>query len=136
MRLTFLALPAFLALATPSQLSAADDPSWKSTTEKASYALGASFGKTLKQNGAEIDPEGYTKAHKEGRAGGKLLLTDEQIRETVIAFQTEVRAKSLEKVKKEGETFMRENKKKEGVVTTPSGLQYQVMTKGTGKLPA
>jgi FKBP-type peptidyl-prolyl cis-trans isomerase FklB len=136
MRFTIIALPALLALATPSVVSAADEAPWKSSTEKASYALGASFGKTLKQNGAEIDTEVYMKALKEGLSGAKLLLTDEQIRETVVAFQTEVRAKNLEKLKKEGEAFLRENKKKEGVVTTPSGLQYQVMTKGTGKLPA
>ena len=131
MRFTPLAL---VALVSTWTLSAADSP-FKSTKEKASYALGANIGKTLGQNGAEIDLDIYMKALKDGMSGAPLQLTDEQIRETIMAFQADLRTKSMEKNKKEGEEFLRENKKKEGIVTTPSGLQYQVVTKGTGKLP-
>ncbi|HXJ59731.1 MAG TPA: FKBP-type peptidyl-prolyl cis-trans isomerase [Verrucomicrobiae bacterium] len=123
-----------LALASSWTLSAADTP-FKSSKEKASYALGANIGKQLKQNGADIDTDIYMKALKEGLSGAPLQLTDEQIRETLMAFQTELRSKTLEKNKKDGDDFLRENKKKEGIVSTPSGLQYQIVTKGSGKMP-
>src|SRR5262249_32123356 len=100
-----------------------------------SYALGANIGKTLKQNNAEIDLDVYMKALKDGMSGGKLLLTDEQISETIRAFQMELRTKTLEKNKKDGDEFLAKNKTKEGILATPSGLQYQIITKGTGKIP-
>ena len=116
-------------------LSAADESPFKSSKEKASYALGMNIGKYLRQNNAEIDIDVYMKALKEALNGGNLLLTDQQVHETLTAWQTELRAKSLEKGKKEGAAFLAENKKKEGIVTTPSGLQYKIEVKGTGKIP-
>ena len=129
------ALTALLGLSITLSLPAAEESPFKSTKEKASYALGMNIGKQLRQNGAEIDTEIYVKALKEAMSGGKLLLTDEQVRETLMAFQTELRTKTLDKNKKDGETFLAENKKKEGIVTTASGLQYKIETKGTGKIP-
>jgi FKBP-type peptidyl-prolyl cis-trans isomerase len=128
-------LTALLGLSIALSLSAAEESPFKSTKEKASYALGMNIGKQLRQNGAEIDVEIYTKGLKEALSGGKLLLTDEQVRETLMAFQTELRTKTLDKNKKDGETFLVENKKKEGIITTASGLQYKIETKGTGKVP-
>ena len=93
------------------------------------------IGKQLRQNNADIDTEVYMKALKEALGGGKLLLTDDQVRETLTTWQTELRTKTQEKNKKDGEDFLAANKKKEGVVTTASGLQYKIETKGTGKLP-
>jgi len=116
-------------------LFAAEDSPFKTSMDKASYALGANIGKQLKQNNAEVNVDIYMNGLKDGMTGGKVLLTDEQIRETLMTFQTELRSKTLEKNKKDGENFLAANKKKEGVITTPSGLQYQVMTKGTGKIP-
>ncbi|HYV30345.1 MAG TPA: FKBP-type peptidyl-prolyl cis-trans isomerase [Candidatus Binatia bacterium] len=137
-----LALIAGLALGSALSLGAADDTPFKSPKEKASYALGMNMGKQLRQGDADIDTEIYMKALKEALSGGKLLLTDEQMREALMALSTEIRAKSAEKSKregeknkKEGEAFLAENKKKEGIITTASGLQYRVETKGTGKIP-
>jgi FKBP-type peptidyl-prolyl cis-trans isomerase FklB len=136
-----LALIALLGLSTALTLSAAEEP-FKTTKEKASYALGMNIGKQLRQNNAEIDTEIYMKALKEALAGGKLLLTDEQVRETLTSWQTELRSKSQEKNKKEGEDFLAANKKKEGIKVHPVKLgtntyelQYKIETKGTGKLP-
>jgi len=128
-------LIALLAVSLAARSFAADDSPFKSAKEKASYALGMNIGKQLRQRNADIDTDIYMKALKEALNGGKLLLTDDQVRETLMAWQTELRTKSLEKGKKEGEVFLNENKKKEGVVTTPSGLQYKIETKGTGKIP-
>jgi FKBP-type peptidyl-prolyl cis-trans isomerase len=134
MRLSFIAVLA-LAATWSLPVTAADDSPFKSSKEKASYALGANIGKQLKQNNADIDTDVYMKALKEALSGGKVLMTDEQIRETLMAFQTELRTRTLDKNKKDGDAFLAENKKKEGIVTTPSGLQYQVVTKGSGKVP-
>jgi len=128
-------LTVLLGVSIALSLPAAEESPFKSTKEKASYAFGLAVGKQLKQMGAEIDPEIYMKALKEAMSGAKPLLTDEQARETIMAVQAEGRTKSLEKNKKEGEAFLAENKKKEGIITTASGLQYKIETKGTGKIP-
>jgi FKBP-type peptidyl-prolyl cis-trans isomerase len=128
-------LTALLSLSIILSLPAAEESPFKSTKEKASYALGMTIGKQIRQIGAEIDAGIYMKALQEAMSGGKPLMTDEQARETLMALQAEARTKTLEKNKKDGETFLAENKKKEGVVTTASGLQYKIETKGTGKIP-
>lgn len=114
-------------------LSAAD-PAPYTEENKASYALGLNIGKQLKQNDAEIDLDTYLRGLKDGMAG-KATMTDEDIRATLTAWQQGMRTKGLDKKKKEGETFLAANKTKEGITTTASGLQYKVLTKGTGKLP-
>jgi FKBP-type peptidyl-prolyl cis-trans isomerase FklB len=69
-------------------------------------------------------------------------MTEQEVNETLTAFQKEMAAQQaernkilVEKNKKEGEIFLAENKKKEGVVTLPSGLQYKVIKEGTGETP-
>jgi len=123
------ALSAGIAL----NLSAAD-PTPYTEANKASYALGLNIGKQLKQNDAEIDIDTYLRGLKDGMAG-KATMTDEDIRATLTAWQQGMRTKGLDKKKKEGEAFLAANKAKEGITTTPSGLQYKILTKGTGKLP-
>ncbi len=128
------ALAALLGLGLAFNLSAADESPFKTPGEKASYALGLNIGKQLRQNGAEIDTEIYMKALKDGIAG-KGVMSDEQIRETLMAFQTDLRNRTLDKNKKEGAAFLEANKKNAGVVTTASGLQYKISTAGKGKTP-
>ena len=72
----------------------------------------------------------------------KTLLSDKEAQEVMMTFQKEQMAKLNEnarklgeKNKKEGETFLAENKKKPGVVTLPSGLQYKILKEGTGRNP-
>src|SRR5260370_11016395 len=74
--------------------------------------------------------------------GKNNLMIDKEIEETMMRFSAQVRAKAQEKQKeageknrKEGEAFLAENKKKDGVKNTPSGLQYKVITMGTGPKP-
>jgi FKBP-type peptidyl-prolyl cis-trans isomerase len=128
-------LTALLGLSVALSLPAAEESPFKSTKEKGSYALGMNIGKSFRQNNIEVDMEIFLKAFKDALSGGKLLMTDEQMREAGMAMQTEARTKSLEKNKKDGEAFLAENKKKEGIITTASGLQYKIETKGTGKIP-
>jgi FKBP-type peptidyl-prolyl cis-trans isomerase FklB len=114
----------------------------QSQKDKVSYIIGMDIGTNLKRQAIDINPEILFRGIKDGHSGNKPLLTEQEIRDTMAAFQKEMKAKqdemmkiSGEKNKKEGETFLAENKKKEGVVTLPSGLQYKVMKKGAGKKP-
>ncbi len=127
----------FLALAqapAPSKFT--------SSTDKISYAIGADIANSFKRQNMEINVELLTKAFKDAYSGGEVLMTEQEIRETITAFQQEMRAKMQEKIKAEAEknlkdetTFLAENAKKEGVVALESGLQYKVITKGSGPTP-
>ncbi len=138
-----------LGLALAISAGAAEDPAkkpadsgpFKTPKEKNSYMLGVNLGKQLKQNDVEVDYDVYMRGLKDAIAG-KELLNEEQFREAMMAFQQEIREKTMakrkvdsEKARKSGEEFLAENKKKEGITTTASGLQYKVETKGTGKVP-
>jgi FKBP-type peptidyl-prolyl cis-trans isomerase len=83
------------------------------------------------------------KGMKDALAGGKLLMSDEELRKTMGEFQKEMQQKQAtakaaagENNKKEGEAFLAQNKKKEGVVTLKSGLQYKILKAGKGKKPS
>ena len=108
---------------------------FKDEKDKASYALGLNIGKQLKQNDADIDVDIYLRGLKDGMAGNTNVMSDEEIRGTLMAWQTNLRTRGLEKKKKEGAAFLAENKKKEGVMSTPSGLQYKILTRGSGPIP-
>jgi len=109
---------------------------------KVSYGIGMSLGADFKAQGIEIDPEVMVQAIKDVTAGGKTLMTEEEVRKVITDFQKELVAKQEAKAKeggiknlKDGEAFLAENSKKPGVITLPSGLQYKVEKKGTGKKP-
>ncbi len=114
----------------------------KDQKDKVSYSIGINLGTSFKKQSVDISPEILLMGLKDALSGGKLLLTEEQAAEVMQKFQTEMMTKqaemkkaSTEKNKKAGETFLAENKKKEGVKALPSGLQYKVMKGGTGKTP-
>jgi len=140
MKLRFMAL---LGAGAALNLAAADStPPLKDAKEKASYSIGASIGKNFKNQGADLNLETVFQGMKDAVEGKKSLLTDQEIQETMMSFSSQMRAKAQEKQKeageknrKEGEAFLAENKKKDGVKTTPSGLQYKVITMGAGPKP-
>ena len=114
------------------------------TTQKAkfSYALGMNLGASFKKQSVPVDPNILARGIKDALAGGKTALTEEQARAVLMEVQTEVRKKQQEEMqaageasKKEGATFLADNKSKDGIVTLPSGLQYKVLTQGTGPKP-
>jgi FKBP-type peptidyl-prolyl cis-trans isomerase FklB len=121
---------------------AADAPALKTTQDKVSYSIGLSVGRNLKTQEIEVDLDTFTLGLRDGMAGDKQQLSDDEIREVMFAYQMERRAKQVEahnKVatanKKQGDDFLASNKKKKGVKTTASGLQYKVIKVGTGKAP-
>ena len=125
----------------------------KTQKDKASYAVGMNVGRglgaNLRQQSVEFDQAILLRGFKDALAGGKLLLTDDEAKAVLTQLQTEVRARQQEKMKveqekmkaaadenkKEGAEFLAANKTKEGVVTLPSGLQYKILTEGTGPKP-
>jgi FKBP-type peptidyl-prolyl cis-trans isomerase FklB len=129
------ALTALVGISLALSLQAAEETPFKNSKDKASYAIGVNWGKQLRQMDAEIDPEVLTKALKDALKGDKSLLTDEQIRETLMTFQQDSRTRMSDKNRKGGQDFLIANKGKEGIVTTASGLQYKIETKGAGKIP-
>jgi FKBP-type peptidyl-prolyl cis-trans isomerase len=140
MKSIFVAFAAVLLLAGP--VSGADEMILKSQKDKVSYTIGVFSGKNLKQQTVDVNPDIMMKGVKDALSGGKLLLTDQEMQEVMTALQkdltakqTEIRKTVGEQNKKEGETFLAENKKKEGVKTLPNGLQYKVIKEGTGKTP-
>jgi FKBP-type peptidyl-prolyl cis-trans isomerase FklB len=114
------------------------------TTEKdkQSYAIGLNVGQSLHRDGIVVDPKILVQGLKDAMAGGKVLLTDDQIKTVMTDLRNQVRqeqeAKRLaaaETNKKEGAAFLAANATKPGVVTLPSGLQYKILVAGTGPKP-
>lgn len=125
-----------------SQVHAAENLLLKTQKDKVSYIIGMDIGNNFKKQSVDIDPDILVKGMKDALSGANALLTEQEIRETMAVFQKEMMAKQEElskklgeKNKKEGISFLTENKKKEGVKTLPSGLQYKVVKAGTGKKP-
>lgn len=114
------------------------------TTEKdkQSYAIGLNVGKSLHRDGVEIEPKVLLQGLQDALAGGKVLLTDDEIKTVMTDLQNQVRqqqeAKRLaaaETNKTTGAAFLTANASKPGVVALPSGLQYKILTAGTGPKP-
>jgi FKBP-type peptidyl-prolyl cis-trans isomerase FklB len=131
-----------LAMSLHTALAADEKPALKDQKEKVSYSIGMSIGGSLKMQGAEVDVDTIAKAIKDTLAGSPTLLTQQEMQETLRAWQMESRNKRMEQMKvqgeenkKKGEAFLAENAKKPGVIVLPSGLQYKVLTSGTGKSP-
>ena len=121
-----------------SQVYGQEKLALKNQKERVSYIIGMDIGSNLKKQSIDVDPNILAKGMKDALYGEKPLLTEQEIQETMLAFQKEIMAKQAEigkKNKAEGEAFLSENKQKEGVKTLPSGLQYKVIKAGTGKVP-
>lgn len=124
------------------QVVAEETQTLKTEKEKLSYSIGMEIGSNLKRQAIDVEVDLLLKGLRDGFSGGKTLLSPEEVRKVLTTFQKEMMAKQKEeakvlgeKNKKEGEAFLAENKKKPGVVTLPSGLQYKVIKAGTGKKP-
>jgi len=124
---TLLLLP---ALATAQQKAAP-----KTQKQKVSYTIGLDVGKNMKRQKLDVDIPQLARGIQDGISDAKPVLSDSEMQEVMTVFQKEVLARMAEKNKKDGEAFLAENKNKPGVKTLPSGLQYKVLTEGSGKTP-
>jgi FKBP-type peptidyl-prolyl cis-trans isomerase FklB len=135
--------PAPNAPAPKGQAGQPENSPFKTPKETQSYALGMNIGDTLHRQSVDVDMTLFVQGMKDAMAGSKTALTEEQATSALMQLQTEVRAKAEEKQKQlaatnktEGDAFLAANKAKPGVVTTASGLQYKILTPGTGPKPA
>ena len=141
-----------LAMAMVAGVAAAQDaPALKAERDKVSYALGMDLGNQLKKLSIDVDPAVFGQGLKDSLSGSKTLLTEEEVRAAIAGLQADIKRRTAEAMKgtsnqallalqaeenkKAGEAFLAENKKKEGVVTLPSGLQYKILKAGEGKKP-
>ena len=104
--------------------------------DKVSYALGIGIGRQLADMGAnDIVTEDFAAAMKDVLTGAQLQIDETEAQAMVQEYLQRKGEERLKNVKAEGEAFLADNAKKEGVVTLPSGLQYQVLQEGNGKSP-
>lgn len=113
----------------------------KSEKDKLSYAMGMDLAGQLKANAVDVDPAVFAKGMQDLFAG-KTLLTDNEAKAVIAALQKTMFVKRTNELQsagaknqKEGEAFLAANKTKPGVVALPSGVQYKVVTNGTGPKP-
>jgi len=123
---------------TAATAATAATSSFKSETEKRSYAIGLTISDSFK-NRPEFDGDAVISGFNDG-IKGNAKLTDQEKQEVVTAYQTEVQARREKEFRavaaknlEEGKTFLASNKKQPGVITTATGLQYEVISSGKGK---
>ncbi|MDH4161219.1 MAG: FKBP-type peptidyl-prolyl cis-trans isomerase [Nitrospirota bacterium] len=136
-----------LCLIAPAAI-AAEKGKFKTKKEQLSYSLGYDMATNFKRTELDVDPAMIMQGMKDAQAG-KPKMSEEEMREVLMEAQQKFRTKQQElmakqqeqrksqgeKNKKEGEAFLEENKKKPGIVTLPSGLQYKMLVEGKGKSP-
>ncbi len=104
--------------------------------DKLSYALGMSMASNMKQSGLDcINVDDFASAIKSVFNGEKMQMTPEEAQNAINEFFAKQKTEVMSKNKKAGEEFLAQNKSKEGVQTTASGLQYKVLVAGTGAKP-
>lgn len=138
-----------LAFVLPGALAQDEQPAFQTNIEKASYLIGRNIGETIKEDDLGLDVDILVTALRESLEGKESKISDEEAEEVMMAFQQMMeqkmaakeaeRAKEMaavgEKNKVEGPKFLAENKKREGVKETESGLQYEVLKEGSGAKP-
>ncbi len=116
--------------------------SLKTETDKFSYVIGTQLGRNFKKQGIEIRVEPLMQGLTDAMKGTELILTQDQMQQVMMSFQRRMEAEQQERQKAggainlaEGNAFLEKNKKNKGVKELPSGLQYKIIKKGTGKTP-
>lgn len=120
----------------------AEDAAPKTDKDKISYSIGFGMGSNLKNQGVDVDADKLSKGIKDGLTGAKPVMSPADMDKTMTDLRTKMMAQQQEKMKSvgaknkaDGEAFLAKNKTAAGVKTLPSGLQYQVIKAGTGKMP-
>src|SRR5437868_8404766 len=112
-------------------------PQLKDQKDKVSYSIGLNIGFNLGRQNVQVNPDVLAAGIKDAIAG-KTQLNADQVKEVMATFEKDMQQKQKaagEKNASEGAKFLEENKKKEGVKTTASGLQYKAIKEGTGAQP-
>ena len=138
----------FVSLGMASPLAAQTSTTPKTDKEKLGYALGVDVGSTLKSQPIDFDTPSFLAAVKDSLTGGQMAMTPDQVKEVLTDFSNKMRAKAAAaqgsaaadpsaagKNKATGAVFLAANKSKPGVQTLPDGLQYKVVSEGSGPSP-
>lgn len=130
-----------IAIALPSL--AADTSELKTEKEKVSYSIGFSLGSNFKRQSVDVDIEQLIRGMNDAINNRAAILSAKEQRDVMTAYQKKQndkmaskQGKTAAKNKKAGNQFLSENKRKPGVVTLKSGLQYKVIVEGKGPKPA
>jgi FKBP-type peptidyl-prolyl cis-trans isomerase FklB len=122
---------------------AAQHPVLTNNTDTISYIIGADIARSFKTNEVVVNYDMMNVGIQDGLKGADTLFSQEQIQQIMTAWNQNIMKEKQEKAmkesienKKKGEEFLAENKKKEGVIETPSGLQYKILKEGAGISPA
>ncbi len=104
--------------------------------DKISYALGLSIGNNFLSSGIKtLDVDTFAKAVKDVLDNIEPSMSYDEAKDVINEYFTKLQAEKLEINKKAGQEFLEINKNKAGVTTLPSGLQYEILKKGEGKIP-
>ena len=115
---------------------------FKSDNDSVSYAIGASVGRNFRKDSYDVNRKTFIQGLDDGLSGSKLKMTEKEFKTVLADFQGEMlrkmaanrQGKSIQNKKKEDD-FLAVNAKKSGVVTLPSGVQYQIIKAGDGSKP-
>ncbi len=125
------------------QNNAQENVELKTRQDSVSYAIGYNIGTNFKMQSIEVDPAVVAAAMRDIMNENDTKLTEEEAQQVWMSYQQEMMAKQQQereasgtKNKEDGAKWLAENKEKEGVVTTESGLQYKVITMGDGSKPS
>src|SRR5438105_1861621 len=137
MKFTRLSIIVVLTFAI-SALAEDKAPQLKDLKDKASYAIGLNVGFNFKRQNVELNQDAFVAGMKDALNNRKPLLSEQEVRETMMAFEKDIQQKQQQTAQKnqgDSDKFLTENKSREGVKTTTSGLQYKVLKEGTGAQP-
>jgi FKBP-type peptidyl-prolyl cis-trans isomerase FklB len=144
MKLRFLLQVSTGLLASSCLLAATPAPKTPamSDQEKLSYTIGVDLARNLQKQNLSLNPTALAKGMSDVFSGQNLALTDVQMRQVLASFQEKMMEKQQQAFKKIStdnmtlsNDFLSKNKTEKGVVVLPSGLQYKVLTAGTGAMP-
>ena len=134
--------PHVLAQAAPAAPAAAPPDALKDPQAQVSYAIGLNLGASLRRNAVTVDPQIVAQGVKDALSGATPKMSEDQVRAVLAQVQAGMQARRQESItqaaasnKAQGAAFLEANRAKPGVVTLASGLQYEILTAGTGPKP-
>ena len=122
-----------------------EDSALETTDQKISYGMGLVLGQRMRNDLPDLKMDQFLQGFQHGNSGdeSQARLSQEEIQEALMTYQQQLQEQQASKVeelasknKEAGEAFLAENAEKEGVETTDSGLQYEVIEEGDGETPA